>query len=219
VYPGSAKVQRLLHAAIEGQDFSSEIAALRHASAEPEGNLPRARMIPLRTFDHRAVRHHPGVALRAGSIADFNHAPLPDHVLPKRHDASGRQRHLSLRVQVWFTYGFAQHILRGRVEYEFTSANPVRFRLQRRRVEDDLRLLLLQPFEVSVRLSARRVDRIALVDGPYGQLVIHVRLDVDGRVRRIRERDLQCRDRVIVPGLRNRRRERRAGLVRASKEA
>ncbi len=90
-----------------------------------------------------------------------------------------------------------------RAEYDFPGLDPVGLGPERRRVPlvipDDLRLLLLEPIQVTGRLVAGPVNRIALVDGPNRDLVIVVSGDVLGRADRISQRNLECCYRRVVP--------------------
>src|SRR5205814_1957186 len=87
-----------------------------------------------------------------------------------------------------------------RIKDEFARANPVRLSLQLGHIEDNLRLLLLEPVQIAWRFLARRVDRITLIDGSHGNAVVVLGADMYGRIARVGQWHFEGSDRLTLPG-------------------
>src|SRR5438876_8399548 len=100
------------------------------------------------------------MALRAGGASHFDNPLLPDHITSEWNGAVLGNRHRGLFVESWIAKGRARRVLISNrcIEDKFTRANPIRLSLQLSSVEDDRRLLLLEPLHVARRFFARRID-------------------------------------------------------------
>src|SRR5881396_996427 len=106
------------------------------------------------------------MALRAGGASHFDNPLLPDHVTSEWNGAVLGNRHRGLFVESWIEKGRTRCVLVSNrcIKDKFTRANPIRLSLQLSSIEDDFRLLLLEPLHIARRFVAGRIDRIALID-------------------------------------------------------
>src|SRR5437016_10396759 len=104
------------------------------------------------------------MALRAGGASYFDNPLLPDHITSEWNGAVLGNRHRGLFVESGIEKGRTRCGLvnNRRIEDEFTRADPIRLGLQLGSIEDDFRLLLLEPLHISRRFLARRMNGIAL---------------------------------------------------------
>src|SRR5436190_9544118 len=145
------------------------------------------------------------MTLRAGGSSHFDKPLLPDHITSEWNGAVPGNRHRGLFVESSIAKGRARRVLvsNRRIEDKFTRANPIRLSLQLGSIEDDFRLLLLEPLHISRRFFARRIDGIALINLPDGHSVVVIRTDMHGRITRVGQRHFEFSDGLIVPGFWN----------------
>src|SRR6266550_1524363 len=145
------------------------------------------------------------MALRAGRASHFDNPLLPDHITSEWNRAVLGNRHRGLFVESSIEKGGTRRVLvsNRRIEDKFTRANPIRLSLQPGSIEDDFRLLLLEPLHIARRFFAWSIDGIALINLPDGHSVVVVGTDMHGRVTRVGQRHFEFSDGLIVPGLWN----------------
>src|SRR5437667_7318661 len=145
------------------------------------------------------------MALRAGGASHFDSTLLPDHITSEWNGAVLGNRHCGLFVESWIEKGRARRVLvsNRRIEDKFTRPNPIRLCLQLGSIEDDFRLLLLEPLHIARRFFAWSIDRIALIDLPDRHSVVVVRTDMHGRITRVGQRHFEFSNCLIVPSFWN----------------
>src|SRR5437899_6121543 len=116
------------------------------------------------------------MALRAGGASHFDNPLLPDNINSEWNGAVLGNRHRGLFVESSIEKGRARRVLvsNRRIEDKFTRVNPIRLCLQLGSIEDDFRLLLLEPLHISPRFFAWSIDGLALINWPDGHPVIVV---------------------------------------------
>src|SRR6185437_5807213 len=174
----------------------------------------------LAAFKEGAVRQQARVASRAGVCAGFHHAFGPDVVAGLRVEA----------LQLAVARGLAAARRRRRRGHcrekccvhfkdELARADPVGLGVEFGRIEDNLRLLLLQRVKIPCGLSAGEVHRIRAVDGPDLKRVILGGGHVLGRAIALRKGNFHGGDGLVVPRLGNMRMKRRvAGAMRRERK-
>src|SRR5215468_8941479 len=131
------------------------------------------REIALCSFYDGLVYHDPGVAHTARQNAYLDLALFANDVPIKRKRAIGCNWRLSVLIpadvaQELVVLAAADAAKHGRcIEHQLSRANPVLHGMQVGRIENDLGLLLSQPFEISRRLTAWVIHRIASIDRPH----------------------------------------------------
>src|SRR5436305_167362 len=145
------------------------------------------------------------MALRAGGASYFDKPLPPNHITSEWNGAVLGNWHRGLFVESWVEKGRTRRILvtNRRIEDKFTGANPIRLSLQLGSIEDDFRLLLLEPLHIARRFFARRINGIALITLPDGHSVVVVRTDMHGRITRVSQRHFEFSDCIIILGLWN----------------
>src|SRR6266513_1281993 len=108
------------------------------------------------------------MTLRAGGSSHFDKPLLLDHITTEWKGAVLGNRHRGLFIESSIEKGRTRRILvsNRRIEDKFTRANPIRLCLQLSSIEDDFRLLLLEPLHIARRFFARSTDGIALINLP-----------------------------------------------------
>src|SRR5256712_1700821 len=145
------------------------------------------------------------MALRAGGASHFDKPLLPDHITSEWNGAVLGNRHRGLLVESSIEKGRTRRVLisNRRIEDKFTRTNPIRLCLQLGSIEDDFRLLLLEPLHIARRFFAWSIDGIALINLPDRHSVVVVRTDMHGRITRVGQRHFEFSDGLIAPGLWN----------------
>src|SRR5438876_9621891 len=145
------------------------------------------------------------MALRAGGASHFDNPLLPDHITSEWNGAVLGNRHRGPLLESWIEKGRTRRVLvsNRRIEDNFTRANPIRLCLQLCSIEDDFRLLLLEPLHIARRFFAWSIDGIALINLPDGHPVVVVGTDMHGRITRVGQRHFEFSDGLIVPGFWN----------------
>src|SRR5712691_11818259 len=143
------------------------------------------------------------MALPAGDASHFDYPLLPDHVTSEWNGAVLGNRHRGLFVESSIEKGRTRRVLvsNRRIEDKFTRANPIRLCLQLSSIEDDFRLLLLEPLHIARRFFAWSIDGIARINLPDRHSVVVVRTDMHRRITRVRQRHFEFSDGLIVPAL------------------
>ena len=139
---------------------------------------------------------------RARVRPDFQHALLPYVVAKTRNEGrksavAGDRPARLVRRRLRRRRGAERGV---RFKHQLARPNPVLFRMQLGRIENDLRILLLQRFEIPRRLTALGVRRIPREDNlPHLQRVIHRRTQVARGTVALSQRDFHGFDGSVVP--------------------
>src|SRR5437899_12868773 len=122
------------------------------------------------------------MALRAGGASHFDNPLLPDHITSEWNGAVLGNRHRDLFVESWIEKGRTRRVLvsNRRIEDKFTRANPIRLCLQLGSIEDDFRLLLLEPLHILWWFFAWSIYGIALINLPDRHMVVEIRTEIQG---------------------------------------